>query len=118
MLMLAASPLGCSDSDSGGPGTIGDDGDNGGSRTQLAEATEDACNWAVDCAEDDGVNLDRDQICSVYDGFQQTAGFLGQDCENAVIDYFNCISGASCDNSDPCASEEDAANSACSNGSG
>jgi hypothetical protein len=130
MFMLALSPLGCSESETTEPANEGADaldtmdggdsedvGDFGDSEevasTPLEEAAEAACNWAADCAEEEGAFFDREELCDSYDLFREFAVDVGDSCETAVMDYLECVSDSLCYDSNPCPNEQYLASFAC-----
>ena len=102
-LLLATGPLGCGD------------GDDDNSSSRVDAAYDDFCNYLLDCAEEDGGDFDREEICPAFDGLIQAGRFLGPDCEREVAAYFDCLTEEPCrtDNS-TCQEPGEGANSACS----
>ncbi len=100
--LAAGLSSGCGDEDGSGGG--------GGGNSALQSAANDACDNAVDCAEQQGVQLNRDQVCTGYSSY---GALTGGSCVSAATNYLNCIADAPCDDFDSCQSLSEAAGSAC-----
>jgi hypothetical protein len=100
---------GCSDDDAGSGGSL----DN----SEVAQSARAACENAVECARanlPDGIDVDEDVICAVYDQFLEGSSAVSGSCIDAAEDYFDCIATASCGNFESeCGAEEDDAEAEC-----